>query len=403
MKKVFKASILLFLLASVFLVACGDNGASDEDGIKVGVLFSRSGSEAVTENGMANAALMAIEEINEQGGVNGKKLIPIEEDIESSSSVAAEKIRKVIMEDEVIATVGAYTSAARQAMLPIVEQNDSLLLYPTLYEGEEYSKNIIYTGATPNQQLQEFVPWLLDNEGKKFFFIGNDYVYPVQTNNQVKELLKLNGGQVVGEEYVPLGHSEFSSILNKIKKEKPDVIFSDLVGSSVAAFYSQYKDYGFKPAEMPIASPIMAETDIEAMGNNVAEGHITSFNYFQSVATPENEKFVKDYHDKYGQNEPITAVMQSSYVSVYLLKEALEKAGDNPDTETLVKAFAGIEFNAPEGTIRVDEKNNHTWLHSRIGRVNQEGQFEILVEKEPIKPEPWSELLFPDHPKPWEG
>jgi urea transport system substrate-binding protein len=409
MKKRLKVNVMLLLILSLILSACsgssssGDAPASDEEGIKVGVLFSLSGPTAITEKGMANATLLAIKEINENGGINGKKIIPVVEDIESSPSVAAEKIKKVIQQDKVVASIGGYTSSTRQAMLPIVEQYNNLLIYPTLYEGEEYSKNIIYTGATPNQQLQDFVPWLVENVGKKFYFIGNDYIYPVQTDNQVKEMLKLEGGETVGEEYVPLGHSEFSSVINNIRKAKPDVVFSTLVGDSVAAFYSQFKSNGFDSATLPIASPIMAETDIQAMGADVAEGNITSFNYFQTVDTPENEAFVKAYHDEYGENEPITSVMQQAYFSAYLLKEAAEKAGDVSDADKLINSFAGVEFKAPEGVVKVDEKNNHTWLHSRIGRVNSEGQFDILWESDgTIQPEPWSELLFPDQPKPWE-
>lgn len=401
---------VIMLILSMVLTACGEsssgtssNGGANEDGINVGILFSLSGATAITEVGQHNAALLAIEEINEQGGVLGKQLVPVVEDTESSPSVSTEKIKKAILQDNVVASIGGYTSASRQAMLPIAEQNNNLLIYPTLYEGEEYSRNVIYVGATPNQQLQDFIPWLVENVGSSFYFIGNDYIYPVQTNNQVKELLELQGGETLGEEYVPLGHSEFSSVISNIRSANPDVVFSTLVGDSVAAFYSQFNSSGFSSDQLPIASPIMAETDIQAMGNENARGHITSFNYFQTVDTLENERFVSAYQKKFGENEPVTSVMQQAYVSVYFLKEALEKAGEVGDTDKLISSFAGIEFQAPEGLVKVDEKNNHTWLHSRIGRVNNEGQFDIVWESEgTIYPEPWSELLFPGHVKPWE-
>lgn len=404
MKKRISKILALGLGVTLTLAGCGgsktantSSGGADGDGIKVGVLFSLSGATAVTEKGMANAALLAIDEINANGGVKGKKLIPVQEDLASQPSVAATKAKKLLLQDKVVAIVGGYTSASRQAMLPIVEQNKGVLVYPTLYEGEECSKNIIYTGAVPNQQLQDFIPWLIENYGKKFFFVGSDYVYPAETNKQVKALLQKHGGEVVGEEYVPIGHSEFSSVVNKIKTARPNVIFSDLVGDSVAAFYKQYKSYGLDPAKMPIASPITAETDVASMGAEVGEGHITSYGYFQSLDTTENKKFVEAYHKKYGQNEPITSVIEAAYFSTHLLAKALEKTDDMQNADKLVKAFAGLEYQAPQGKIRIDEHNNHTYLYSRIAKIGKDGQFHVLKEsKEPIAPEPWAKILFPD-------
>lgn len=403
MKKRIRTMLALGLGVTLTLAGCGgsktasNSSGGDGDGIKVGVLFSLSGATAVTEKGMANAALLAIDEINANGGVKGKKLIPVQEDLASQPSVAATKAKKLLLQDKVVAIVGGYTSASRQAMLPIVEQNKGVLVYPTLYEGEECSKNIIYTGAVPNQQLQDFIPWLIENYGKKFFFVGSDYVYPAETNKQVKALLQKHGGEVVGEEYVPIGHSEFSSVINKIKAAQPNVIFSDLVGDSVAAFYKQYKSYGLDPAKMPIASPITAETDVASMGAEVGEGHITSYGYFQSLDTPENKKFVEAYHKKYGQNEPITSVIEAAYFSTHLLAKALEKTDDMKNADKLVKAFAGLEYQAPQGKIKIDEHNNHTYLYSRIAKIGKDGQFHVLKEsKEPIAPEPWAKILFPD-------
>ncbi len=405
MKKTTLVLLSIILTFSVLLAGCsgGGSGTSGKgDDIKVGVLFSLSGALAVTEKGMANATLLAIEEINANGGINGRKLKAVQEDLASEPSVAATKAKKLLQQDKVAAIVGGYTSASRQAMLPIVEQYNGVLVYPTFYEGEEYSENIIYTGATPNQQLQEFVPWLIKNVGKKVYFIGSDYVYPVETNKQVKELLKMNGGEVVGEQYVPLGQSEFASVINKIKEAKPNLIFSDLVGDSVAAFYKQYKSYGLDPAAMPIASPVTAESEIVSMGADVAKGHISSAAYFQSVNTPENKKFVEAYQTKYGKNEPITQVIEASYFSTLLLAEALKKVKDVTDTKAVIGAFAGLEIKAPQGTVKIDTENHHAWLNSRIGKVGADGQFEIIQTMEkPIQPEPWAKILFPDHKEPW--
>jgi urea transport system substrate-binding protein len=405
MKKSTVVLLTMILTFSVVLAGCSGGGGSASgkaDDIKVGVLFSLSGALAVTEKGMANAALLAIEEINASGGINGRNLKPVQEDYASEPSGAATKAKKLLQQDKVAAIVGGYTSASRQAMLPIVEQYKGVLVYPTFYEGEEYSKNIIYTGETPNQQLQDFVPWLMKNVGKKVYFIGSDYVYPVETNKQVMALLKASGGEVVGEQYVPLGQSEFASVINKIKEAKPDVIFSDLVGDSVAAFYKQYKSYGLDPAVMPIASPVTAESEVVSMGIDVAKGHISTAAYFQSVNTPENKKFVQAYQTKYGKNEPITQVIEASYFSTLLLAEALKKVKDAADANAVIGAFAGLEIQAPQGLVKVDAENNHAWLNSRIGKVGADGQFEVIqTSAKPIQPEPWAKILFPDHKEPW--
>jgi len=397
-----KYAVIAICLAAL-LMGCSKSGSKgSDDEIKVGVLFSLSGGLAVSEKGMSNAALLAIEEINAKGGIKGKKLVAVVEDMASEPSAAATKAKKLLLQDKVVAIIGGYTSPSRQAMLPIMEDNNGLLIYPTFYEGQEYSKNIIYTGATPNQQLQDFVPWLIQNQGKKFYFIGTDHTYPVETNKQVKIMLEKNGGTVVGEQYVPFGHSEFASVINNIKEAQPDVIFSVLAGDSVAAFYKQYKSYGLDPVKMPIASPLTGETEVAAMGIDVAQGHISSAAYFQSVDTPENKSFVEAYKKKYGDGEMITQVIEASYFSAHLLAKALEKVEDPSNTDELIKAFAGLEFQAPQGKIKVDPENNHTWLQSLIGKTGADGQYEIIQKSnESLHPEPWSKDLFPDHEEPW--
>ncbi|GGF94216.1 transporter substrate-binding domain-containing protein [Paenibacillus abyssi] len=405
MKKWLGKVIAVGLACTVLLAGCGqssgsESGGSEGDGIKIGVLFSDSGVTAMGEKGLKNATLMAIEEINADGGVKGQQLIPVYEDYASDPSMAATKAKKLLLQDNVTAIVGGYTSASRQAMLPIIEQNDGVLVYPMSYEGEEYSKNIMYVGPVPNQGLEQFIPWLTENKGKKFFLIGSDYVFPVQVNKQVKELLKLNGGEVVGEDYVPMGQSEFASIVNKIKEAQPDVIFSVLVAESAAAFYKQYDNYGLSPDTMPIASVVTNETDLSAMGGEVGEGHISALPYFQTVDTPENKEFVTNYHAKYGEG-PIDTLMQSAYYSTYLLADALEKAEDINDAGQLIGAFAGLEIMAPEGEVTVDPENNHVKLNFRIGVANKDAQFDIIEESEAPAPEPWSKLLFPDHEEPW--
>src|SRR4029078_4571858 len=270
--------------------------AAEGDTIKVGILHSLSGTIAIIEKSLHNAELLAIEEINAKGGVLGKKIEPVIEDPQSLVQVFAEKAKKLLLEDKVVAVLGCYTSASRQSVLPVFEQYNGVLLYPTLYEAQECSKNCFYTGAVPNQQLDDFVPWIIKTLGRKnFYLIGSNYIYPKETNREVKALLQKHGGNVVDEQYAPLGHTEFSTNINKLASSNADIVFSDLVGDSIVAFYKQFRQFGLSANDIPICTPITTEQEIAAMGPENAAGHYTSFNYFQSVDTPENKSFVERY------------------------------------------------------------------------------------------------------------
>ena len=224
---------------TVAAATSGGTTESSEDTIKIGLLFSFGGSEATLEKCMYNGAVLGVEQVNAAGGINGKQIEYVSEDYNGEPSLAAEKALKMITEDNVAAIVGCCSSSSRQAVLSVVEEYDNLLVYPISYEGQEYSDNIIYCGVVPNQQSSVLVPWAVENYGKNFYFIGNDYVYPRSTNTQAKEFLANAGGTVVGEEYVPLGDTDYSSVIANIISAKPDVVFCDLVGDSQTAFYKQ--------------------------------------------------------------------------------------------------------------------------------------------------------------------
>ena len=368
--------------------------AQESNTIKIGILHSLSGTIAIIETSLHNAELLAIEEINAKGGVLGKKIVPVVEDPQSLVQVFAEKSKKLLLEDKVAAVLGCYTSASRQSVLPVFEEYNGLLLYPTLYEAQECSKNCFYTGAVPNQQLDDFVPWIIKTLGrKKFYKIGSNYIYPKETNREVKALLEKHGGENVGEEYAPLGHTEFATIINNIAGSGAEIVFSDLVGDSIVAFYKQFKQFGLTPNDLPICTPITTEQETAAMGPENAAGHYTSFNYFQSVDTPENKAFVERYKAKYGKNQVTNAVMEAAYFQTYLLAQAIEKVG-NTDTDALIyEGLPGQEFKAPQGPV---EKNHHTWLWARIGKARDDGQFDIVwTSQDRIRPDPWVDYLYP--------
>jgi urea ABC transporter urea binding protein len=352
--------------------------AQEGDTIKIGILHSLSGTIAIIETSLHNAELLAIEEINANGGVMGKKIEPVIEDPQSLVQVFAEKAKKLLLNDKVTAVLGCYTSASRQSVLPVFEEYNGLLLYPTLYEAQECSKNCFYTGAVPNQQLDDFEPWIVENLGrKKCYMIGSNYIYPKETNREWKALLEKSGAENVGEEYAPLGHTEFSTVINNIANSGADYVFSTLVGDSIVAFYKQFKQFGFTPEDVPICTPITTEQETAAMGAENAAGHYTSFNYFQTVETAENKSFVDRYKAKFGANEVTNAVMEAAYFQTYLLAQAIEKSGT--DTDALIfEGLPGQEFTAPQGPVKIDEKNHHTHLWARIGKARDDGQFDIV-------------------------
>ena len=371
--------------------------AQEGDTIKIGILHSLSGTIAIIETSLHNAELLAIEEINANGGVMGKKLEPVIEDPQSLVQVFAEKAKKLLLNDKVTAVLGCYTSASRQSVLPVFEEYNGLLLYPTLYEAQECSKNCFYTGAVPNQQLDDFEPWIVENLGrKKCYMIGSNYIYPKETNREWKALLEKSGAENMGEEYAPLGHTEFSTVINNIANSGADYVFSTLVGDSIVAFYKQFKQFGFTPEDVPICTPITTEQETAAMGAENAAGHYTSFNYFQTVETAENKSFVDRYKAKFGANEVTNAVMEAAYFQTYLLAQAIEKSGT--DTDALIfEGLPGQEFTAPQGPVKIDEKNHHTWLWARIGKARDDGQFDIVwTSKDRIRPDPWVDYLYPN-------
>ena len=396
------------LATSLSLVACGggeqadkagDAAGGDFDGeVKVGILHSRSGTMAISENTVAEAELMAIDEINQAGGVkiDGKKLkiVPIEEDGASDWPTFAEKAKKLIDQDQVAVVFGGWTSASRKAMLPVFEAKDHFLFYPIQYEGQECSKNIFYSGATPNQQAEPAVSWLLANKGKDFFLVGSDYVYPRTANTIMKEQLKAEGGNLVGEDYLPLGNTEVAPIIAKIKQALPKggVIVNTLNGDSNVAFFKQLKAAGITPANgYAIMSFSIAEEEVAAIGPEYLEGTYAAWNFFQSLDTPASKKFTADFKAKYGDNRVTNDPAESAYNMVYLWAKGAEKA-NSVDNKDVRKALIGVTFDAPQGAIEV-QPNHHTTELVMIGEVQKDGMFKIIENKGVLKPIAWNQFV----------
>ena len=395
---------LLASLTALVLAACGSEPApaatsapaaavaateSTEDTIKVGILHSLSGTMAISETAVHDAELLAIKEINAAGGVMGKQLEVVIEDGASDWPTFAEKAEKLIQNDGVAVVFGGWTSASRKAMLPVFEQHNGLLFYPVQYEGLETSPNIFYTGATTNQQIVPAVDYLLREGKTKFYLLGSDYVFPRTSNLIINKQLAASGIEAVGEEYTPLGHTEYSTVITKIRAAEPDVVFNTLNGDSNVAFFKQLKDAGIGAADLPTISVSVAEEEITGIGPENISGHLVAWNYFQTTDTPANVEFVAAFQAEYGENRVTDDPIEAGYFGVYLWKAAVEKAGST-EVAAVKEAAKGISFDAPGGTVTIHDENQHVSKTVRIGSVRDDGQIdEIWNSGAPVAPDPY--------------
>lgn len=365
------------------------------DTIKVGILHSLSGTMAISEKSVVDAELLAIAEINEAGGVLGKKIEPIKEDGASDWPTFAEKAKKLIDQDKVVTIFGCWTSASRKAVLPVFQEKKHMLWYPVQYEGQECSNNIFYTGAAPNQQIEPSVDWLLENKGKEFFLVGSNYVFPRTANTIIKAQLTAKGGKTVGEDYLELGNTEVTPIITKIKTALPNggVIYNTLNGDSNVAFFKQLQGAGLGPDKYPVMSVSIAEEELQVIGVEYLKGHYAAWNYFQTVENEANQKFVEAFKKTYGEKRVTNDPMEAAYIAVYLWKMAVEKAGKADDLEAVRKAAYGLTFDAPEGTVKMNP-NHHLSKVVRIGEVGDDGLFKIVYSTDKaVDPIPWNQFV----------
>ena len=362
--------------------------------VKVGVLQSLTGTMAISEVTVKNAELLAIEEINAKGGVLGRPIEAIVEDGGSDPATFAQKAGKLIQSGGVATVFGGWTSASRKAMLPVFQRNKALLWYPVQFEGNECSPNIIYSGAQPNQQILPALRWATAQGYKNYFLIGSDYVFPRTANLILKKRIGAAKLGVAGEEYVPLGGTDFSAVIAKVKAAKPDIIFSTLNGDSNVAFFKQMAAAGLTAAKLPVMSFSIAEQEAQAMGPALVNGSYAVWNYFQSLNTPENKAFVAAYKRKYGAKAAITDPMVHGYADVYLWKAAVEKAGGFDPEKVRKAAVAMAAIPSPMGPIKL-APNQSLVQRAYVGQLQPDGQFKIVSQSAGmIAPEPYDALAF---------
>ncbi len=364
--------------------------AVTDDTVTVGQLHSATGTMAISETGSIQAEQLAIEQINAMGGVLGRKIKVIVEDGASDWPTFAEKAKKLLVNDKVASVFGCWTSASRKAVLPVFEKENGMLYYPTFYEGLEQSKNVIYTGQEATQQILAGLDWIAkEKKAKTFYLIGSDYIWP-RTSNKIarKHIENVLKGTVIGEEYYALGHTQFGSLINKIKLKKPDVIYAIVVGGSNVSFYKQIKAAGITGDKWTLLTISVTEDEALGIGGENLVGFYSAMKYFQSLENPNNQKFVEAFKAKYGAKSVIGDVTQAAYLGPWLWKLAVEKAGSF-DIDKIAAASPDIEFKeAPEGYVKV-HPNHHLWSKLRIGQWKPDGQAKVLYESGLIEPDPF--------------
>ncbi len=359
--------------------------------VRFGLLCSQTGVTAAIERTQLNASLLAIQQLNSAGGIAGRQIEPVLCDPASNPKRFAFHAERLLSKEDVRLIFGCYMSSTRKAVLPLVEAYRGLLFYPTLYEGFEYSRHCIYTGAAPNQNSMQLARYLFTNYGKRLFFVGSNYVYPYEFNRIMADLVRQAGGVVLDEVYIPLAaqSGEIDTVIRKIGRAKPDVIFSTVVGQGTALLHEAYRKAGFDPEHMPIASLTTSEAEVAEMTPAAASGHITAAPFFDGLQTPAAIDFVAAYRSRFGNEAPVTAAAEAAFFQIMLAADAIDRTGSD-DPGLVQAALPESEFDAPQGRVRVDRDNNHTYLWPRVGRLDEGGRFQIVWSSESrVKPDPY--------------
>src|SRR3954463_7578184 len=416
-----RRGVLKALALSAALAAAGitsPGALAQQKTVKVGVLHSLSGTMAISETVLKDVALMTFDEINAKGGVMGMKIEPVVVDPASNWPLFAEKARGLIAQDKVSVVFGCWTSVSRKSVLPVFKELNSLLFYPVQYEGEELEKNVFYTGAAPNQQAIPAVEYLMSKDGgaaKRFVLLGTDYVYPRTTNKILRSFLHSKGiaDADIMEEYTPFGHSDYQTIIGKIKKfaseGKKTAVVSTINGDSNVPFYKELGNQGLKATDVPVVAFSVGEEELRGVDTKPLVGHLAAWNYFMSIKNPTNTAFIKEWSDYAKKNnipghkdKPLTNdPMEATYIGIHMWAQAVEKA-KSTDTDKVIAAMAGQTFTAPSGIVsKMDEKNHHLHKSVFIGEIKSDGQFNVVWKTPgPVKAKPWSPFIEGNDKKP---
>src|SRR5579859_6306345 len=395
-----------WLAASAALVlglAAFSTAKAADDTIKVGVLHSLSGTMAISKTTLKDTVLFLIDEQNKKGGLLGKKLEAVVVDPASNWPLFAEKARELITKDKVAAVFGCWTSVSRKSVLPVFKELNNILFYPVQYEGEESERNVFYTGAAPNQQAIPAVDYLMSKDGgevKRWVLAGTDYVYPRTTNKILEAYLQQKGvkDEDIMINYTPFGHSDWQTIVSDIKKfgsaGKKTAVVSTINGDANVPFYKELGNQGIKATDIPVVAFSVGEEELAGLDTKPLVGHLAAWNYFESIKTPANEKFIKEWqaytkNPKRTTNDP----MEAHVIGFNMWVKAVEKV-KSTDADKVIDALPGIETPNLTGGIAKMLPNHHITKPVYIGEIKANGQFDVVYKTKDLVPgDAWSKEL----------
>jgi urea transport system substrate-binding protein len=394
---------LLGAAALTAMISCASAARAADDTIKIGILHSLSGTMAISETTLKDAMLMLIDEQNKKGGVLGKKLEAVVVDPASDWPLFAEKARDLISKDKVSAVFGCWTSVSRKSVLPVFAELDNLLFYPVQYEGEESQRNVFYTGAAPNQQAIPAVDYLMSEDGgevKRWVLAGTDYVYPQTTNKILQAYLESKGvsKEDIMINYTPFGHSDWQTIVSDIKKfgseGKKTAVVSTINGDANVPFYKELGNQGIKAEDIPVVAFSVGEEELAGLDTGPLVGHLTAWNYFQSVDSPANAEFIKTWkaytkNDKRVTNDP----MEAHYIGFNMWVQAVEKAGTT-EPDAVIDSIVGVSVPNLTGGYSTMMPNHHITKPVMIGEIQADGQMETVWQTSGlVVGDEWSDYL----------
>ena len=379
---------LLALGAGAWLLV--DRLLVDRRPIVVGILHSQTGPMAASEQAMIDAEVLALEEINRSGGLLGRPVRWVIADGASDWPTFARQAERLIRQEQAVVIFGCLTSASRKAVLPVVEANQHLLIYPMAYEGLEQSPNVFYTGASPNQQIIPAVQWCHETlSARRFFLVGTDYIWPHCVNEIIKDQLTSLGVELVGEAYLPFAATSCDDVARQIVAAKPDIILSSVTGANALPFARAVRVAGLEPATTPLVTFALGENELQAGGAADLAGHYAAWNYFQSLERPENSRFVRAFQQRYGANRTTSDPLVAAYNSVHFWAQAVREA-ETADVVLVRAALRHQSLDAPEGIIAIDPETQHTWRPVFIGRIRADGQVDVVwSSRTAVRPMPF--------------
>jgi len=375
--------------------------AAAQGTIKVGILHSLSGTMAISETTLKDTILMMIDEQNKKGGLLGRKLEAVVVDPASDWPLFAEKARELLEKDKVAVVFGCWTSVSRKSVLPVFEKDNGLLFYPVQYEGEESSKNVIYTGAAPNQQAIPAVDYLMKEVGvKRWVLEGTDYVYPRTTNKILEAYLKAKGvaDADISINYTPFGHADWQTRVAAIKRfgsaGKKTAVVSTINGDANVPFYKELGNQKISAEDIPVVAFSVGEEELSGLDAKPLVGHLAAWNYFESINTPTNKDFIakwKTYIKK--PNRTTNDPMEAHYIGFNLWAQAVTKA-KSTDVEKVLAVLPGLETPNLTGGMAKLLPNHHITKPVYIGEVRADGQFDVVWKSMGTVPgDAWSDYL----------